>query len=87
MKPEVIRQRRQNLNLSQADLAERLGVTSNTVSRWELGTATPEAAGMLTLAFRALELDAAFNAPDIQAAAKRFRSRPISRGVKDLIAA
>jgi transcriptional regulator with XRE-family HTH domain len=35
--PEFLRRRRVELGLTQADLAERLGVTQEAVSRWERG--------------------------------------------------
>ena len=38
---ERIRQLRDERNLKQADLAKVLGVDSNTVSKWELGTQNP----------------------------------------------
>ena len=39
---ERIRQLRKENKLSQKDLAERLKVASNTVSKWELGTQDPD---------------------------------------------
>ena len=38
---ERIRQLRDERNLKQTDLAKALGVDSNTVSKWELGTQNP----------------------------------------------
>jgi DNA-binding transcriptional regulator YiaG len=38
MTPEELRARRTALRLSQTQLAQALGVTQNTVSRWEVGS-------------------------------------------------
>lgn len=38
---QAIAERRKELNLTQGELAERVGVDHNTVSRWELGTRSP----------------------------------------------
>lgn len=38
MTPEELRTRRKALRLSQERLAQALGVTQNTVSRWEVGS-------------------------------------------------
>jgi DNA-binding XRE family transcriptional regulator len=35
--PEELRERRRTLGLTQAELGEALGVTANTVARWERG--------------------------------------------------
>lgn len=40
---------RKQLHLSQGELAEKLGVTRNTVSRWELGTSKPSAENLMAL--------------------------------------
>jgi transcriptional regulator with XRE-family HTH domain len=40
MTPDELRQRRKALRLSQRKLAEALGVTQHTVSRWEEGKIT-----------------------------------------------
>ena len=37
MEPRELRRARAGLGLTQAQLAERLGVTKNTVARWEVG--------------------------------------------------
>ncbi len=34
---EIIRNRRENLNISQRELAKKLGVSKSTISRWETG--------------------------------------------------
>lgn len=52
---ENIKSVRLALNLTQAELAERFGVSSTTLARWERGEVTPEAPGMLALALEALE--------------------------------
>ena len=41
MTPRQIRAIRGWFNLSQTELAEMLGVSQNTVARWETGTRTP----------------------------------------------
>lgn len=41
---------RKAMNLSQEELAERVGVSRQSVSKWELGEATPEVEKLLTLA-------------------------------------
>jgi transcriptional regulator with XRE-family HTH domain len=56
-KPADIRQRREALGLTQGQLAEKLGVALNTVSRWENGASQPESFEMLDLALRQLEFE------------------------------
>lgn len=56
MKPEEIRAYRQTLGLTQEALATALGVSPDTVSRWESGHAQPESPQMLELAMEALEI-------------------------------
>lgn len=46
---EVIKQYRQKAELSQEELAEKLGVLRVAVTRWELGTRTPNAEYLLKL--------------------------------------
>ena len=50
MTPADLRARRAALGLSQRALADRLGVTQGTLSRWEAGERVIEHAAMLTLA-------------------------------------
>ncbi len=45
------------LNLTQAELAERFGVSSTTIARWERGEVKPDAPGMLALALAALQME------------------------------
>lgn len=59
MDGEELRRRRRALAMTQTELAERLGLTQNTVSRWEKGAAVIGHPPMLDLALRALEFDAA----------------------------
>ena len=61
MLPEQIRQKRIALNLTQAELAERFDVKTNTVARWERGEVSPKAKGMLQLAFQSLEIEKGLN--------------------------
>ena len=58
---DEIRQTRQQLGFTQGQLAQRLGVALNTVSRWENGTSKPEGEGMIRLALRQLEQEDIFN--------------------------
>lgn len=51
MNAAEIKRRRIHLGMTQDDLALVFGVSRNTISRWELGTAQPEAPGMLKIAF------------------------------------
>ena len=53
--PESIVQLRERLGLSQAELARSLGVPPNTVSRWEIGTTTPDAASLAAIHSIAME--------------------------------
>jgi len=41
MTASEVRELRRRLNLTQEQLAQRLGVTVSTVRRWELGTSVP----------------------------------------------
>tara|TARA_Y100001938_G_C7983488_1_gene375645 strand:- start:468 stop:776 length:309 start_codon:yes stop_codon:yes gene_type:complete len=41
MKPEEIRQRRENLGWSQQELAEKVGAPSSSVYKWEKGMSRP----------------------------------------------
>lgn len=41
---EYFRSRRENLGISQREAAQRLGVSTNTVTRWERGSAVPTSA-------------------------------------------
>jgi transcriptional regulator with XRE-family HTH domain len=54
---ETVKIRREELGLGQLELAERLGVSQQTVSRWEKGLALPRPGRVQELA-RELELDA-----------------------------
>lgn len=54
---ELLRSRREAQGLEQAELARMLGVTQQTVSKWETGVTVPRPARVSTLA-RVLELDA-----------------------------
>ena len=49
MHASEIRARRVAMGLTQAELAQRLGTTSNTVARWERGERAPEHPGMLRI--------------------------------------
>lgn len=55
---EMVRQARTTLGITQAELAERLGVRQPAVSAWERGTAYPSAELYLPLA-GVLEVDVA----------------------------
>jgi transcriptional regulator with XRE-family HTH domain len=59
--PEELRIRRVALNLTQAELAERLGLRQHHISRWESGTVaiTAMRAVWLDVKLRALEQTAA----------------------------
>jgi DNA-binding transcriptional regulator YiaG len=50
-----LRQTREQLNLSQVELARKLSVSPNTVARWERGELKIEHAGMLQLALSSLQ--------------------------------
>jgi len=56
MTPEELKQRREQLGITQEELAERLGVKMDTVSGWEHGDNWPDAEGMLELAMDQLEM-------------------------------
>jgi transcriptional regulator with XRE-family HTH domain len=56
MTSEELKSRREALGMTQDELAERLGVPTDTLSGWERGDGRPEAEGMLALAMDQLEL-------------------------------
>jgi transcriptional regulator with XRE-family HTH domain len=56
MRPKELKRRRESLGLTQDELAERLGVETDTLLAWERGDGRPEADGMLVLAMDQLEL-------------------------------
>jgi transcriptional regulator with XRE-family HTH domain len=55
MTPETLRETRTRLGLSQDQLAKALGVSTNTVARWERGALTIGTPAMLALALESLE--------------------------------
>jgi transcriptional regulator with XRE-family HTH domain len=55
MKPEEIKAYRKSLNLTQAQLAKKLGKTPNTIARWERGELAVGSPKILRLAFKGLE--------------------------------
>jgi transcriptional regulator with XRE-family HTH domain len=54
MLPEEIKQQRLFLNLTQAELAEKLSISTQTLSNWETGRTEPDAPKMLELALHHL---------------------------------
>lgn len=52
----ILREKREDLHLTQSELSEYLGVSANTISRWERGDVLPEHPQMLELALLGLEL-------------------------------
>lgn len=55
---EILRARREEQGLEQSDVARRLGVTQQTVSKWETGVTVPRAGRIAALA-SLLDLDPA----------------------------
>lgn len=76
--PEQIKGRRRSLNISQAGLAELLGVDVMTVSRWERGII--KIPTFLHLALRCLELEGG----ERLKGAQRKRKERDARGKGDL---
>ncbi len=75
MKKEEIKQRRFALDLTQAELAEFLGINRVTVVRWETGEITPESPKMLDLAFEALEMRRVFDNPQTRNKIEQLKSQ------------
>ncbi|MEX1154941.1 N-6 DNA methylase [Parvibaculum sp.] len=77
----VLRAIRANLDLTQEQLAERLGVSFATVNRWEGGANKPQKAALATIADLAAEAAVDMDAPDAQApeAARVARRRTGAR--------
>lgn len=73
MTPEELRQRRKSLRLSQLSLAEALGVTQHTVSRWEEGKISLTAP-------RSLWLDVEMKRIEREQRPKRRRPAPADQG-------
>lgn len=55
MTGQEIRNRRQALNMTQAEFADALGITANAVALWERGERTPATPRMLDMALCWLE--------------------------------
>ena len=62
MTPEELRQTRKAYGLSQAALAKLMGVSSNTVARWERGEVSINQ-GLARLAFKVLKLKDKLSTP------------------------
>lgn len=80
--PAALRSIRANLNLTQEQLAERLGVSFATVNRWEGGTNTPQKAARATIEALAAEAGVNMNessADQADAAANVTRRRTGTR--------
>lgn len=77
--PTLLRTLRSKLNLTQEQLAERLGVSFATVNRWEGGLRAPQKAALATIATLAREAglgdDANGDAPSPEAAAAEVTRR------------
>lgn len=58
MDGKMMRDIRRRMDLSQVELAQRLGVTQNTISRWESGAVTMQHPVILEMALRHLEMEA-----------------------------
>jgi len=59
MTGEELRQRRLALNMTQAELGRRLGVSGQAVYKWETGRVKIERSEMIHLAMRYLEIETA----------------------------
>ena len=64
---------RLSLNLTQAELAEKFGVSSTTIARWERGEVVPEATGMLELALEALQTRAVLGSDEYAARRQKVK--------------
>lgn len=73
MKPEEIRASREDLGFTQEAFADALGVTVDTVARWESGAAQPESFKMLELAMDMLEVRQALESKEMQAKLKQLQ--------------
>jgi transcriptional regulator with XRE-family HTH domain len=73
MKPEEILAAREALELTPEALADALGVTVDTVARWESGAAQPESFKMLELALDMLEIQQALEDEQLQAQMKQIQ--------------
>lgn len=82
--PETLRAIRANLNLTQEQLAERLGVSFATVNRWEGGANKPQKAAIAAIEALATEAGAAgeeVETDSVEAATKVTRRRAKTRSV------
>lgn len=74
MNANQIREKRMQLNLTQTELAEKFGVTTTTIARWERGERKPDAQGMITMAFKYLEIEALLNNEKLQNLKSKVRA-------------
>jgi transcriptional regulator with XRE-family HTH domain len=88
--PEEVSIRRRRLKLTQKELGELLGVTPNTIARWERGEFFPTATLMLDKALKCIELETALGSEEfaqlysrLPYPPRRFQARGRSRILKD----
>lgn len=79
MHPSELRARRRRLGLSQSELAKRLSVPANTVSRWETGKLAIRHPEMLRLAMESIEHDLLHASEE----EKRERNRQVQQALLD----
>lgn len=74
--PSTLRAIRSTLELTQEQLAERLGVSFATVNRWEGGNNTPQRAALEAIALLAAEAGVGGNPAETQPARRKGRRQP-----------
>lgn len=73
-----LKREREQLGLSQLELARKLSVSSNTIARWERGELKIEHSGMLQLALRALR-SSRITSTSVRAISAHSRTQPAKK--------